>query len=228
MPYRKDNLAAGEVFHLLSRGNNKQIIFHDNRDYIRFLFTILFFQSPIKFSHLSQYVKYFEKHRKFQVSKKIISEIVASRTVELHSFGLMPNHFHLSATGKKDGALSKYLQRIIISATKYNNEKYKDLHIGHLFQGAFKSVLIADNTQLLHLSAYIHRNARELPGWKDKEHFYPWSSYQDYIGENRWGELLKTDLILDQFKNKEEYKHFVDTSPAKTFDEFDPTSEIGA
>ena len=55
--------------------------------------------------------------------------------------------------------------------------------------------------------------------WYKKEDIFPWSSYQDYIGENRWGKLLKTEIILEQFKNEEEYKNFVQTSGAKEMEE---------
>ena len=44
---------------------------------------------------------------------------------------------------------------------------------------------------------------------------YPWSSYQDYVGLNRWGELISTDIILKQFKDQAKYKDFVLESTAK-------------
>ena len=51
-----------------------------------------------------------------------------------------------------------------------------------------------------------------------KEHLYPWSSYQDCIGENRFEELLVTDIITDRYvkdKGVSSYKKFVSSSPAK-------------
>ena len=74
---------------------------------------------------------------------------------------------------------------------------------------------IKNNKQLLYLSTYVHRNPKELSLWKNKEHLYLWSSYQDYITENRWGDLLAGDIIIDQFSNKKEYDKFVKSSPAK-------------
>ena len=62
------------------------------------------------------------------------------------------------------------MQRILNAYTKYFNAKYKKT--GHLFQGPFKAVHIERNEQLLHLSAYIHRNPREIKGWKNREHLY--------------------------------------------------------
>jgi len=65
------------------------------------------------------------------------------------------------------------------------------------------------------MSPHIHRNPREIKGWENKEHLYPWSSFQDYIKENRWGEFLSPNIVLEQFKNPLEYKKNVETSVAK-------------
>ena len=57
--------------------------------------------------------------------------------------------------------------------------------------------------------AYIHLNPKDLNVWKRKEHKYPWSSFQDYAAENRWGKLLGTDFALDYFdSDKNEFKLF--------------------
>lgn len=215
MAFRKEKFVPEEFFHIYNRGNNKQVVYRNKRDYIRFLFSLLYFQSPVSFEQISRQVNYFEKHGKFNVEPETEEKVVNSRFVELTHFVLMPNHFHLSVQEKEEGGISKYMQRILISFTKYANLKYKDTQVGHVFQGAFKAVHQADNNQILYLSAYIHRNPRSLTEWKNKEHLAPWSSFQDYTGENRWGKLLKTDFILDQFENKKDYKYFVDTSSAK-------------
>lgn len=125
----------------------------------------------------------------------------------------MPNHFHLFAQEKKEKGISWYLQRVQDGYAKYFNAKYKKR--GHLFQGTFRAIPVETDEQLLYLSAYIHRNPRDLKEWKDKEHKYPWSSYQDCIGENRWGKLLTSDIFLNQFPSKTSYQNFVDTSTAK-------------
>jgi hypothetical protein len=44
---------------------------------------------------------------------------------------------------------------------------------------------------------------------------YVWSSYPDFIGENRFGRLLTPEVILSQFPDQKEYCNFVLTSPAK-------------
>ena len=210
---RTVKIIPGEYYHIYNRGVNKQKIFLDERDWIRFLFLILYFQSPINFPQIGRSISYFVKNRAFDIKKEVVDKIIKNRYVELINFCIMPNHFHLTIREIKENGVSQYMQRILTAYTKYFNTKYG--RSGHLFQGPFQIVHIKNNEQLLHLSAYIHRNPRELKQWKEKEHQYPWSSYQDYIKENRWNNILKPQIILEQFSNKREYKDFIKTSGTK-------------
>ena len=207
---RKVKISVGEYYHVFNRGNNKQNIFFDNRDWIRFLFLVLYLQSPVNFSQIGRSVSSYIKRSVFGVSTE---RIIKDRYVELVGFTLMPNHFHLIVREFKENGISQYMQRILNAYTKYFNTKHEKA--GHLFQGPFKIVHIEDNEQLLHLSAYVHRNQREIKQWENREYEFPWSSYRDYVVENRWGELLKQQIIIEQFSTIQEYKEFVDTSGTK-------------
>lgn len=214
----KRDISINQYYHIYNRGNDKKNIFLDERDFVRFLFLILYMQSPVVLSNIGQIITNFIKHRMFNISKDTLNKIISNRTVELIEFTIMPNHFHIIVKEIIEGGISKYMQRVQDAYTKYFNIKYG--RTGHLLQGSYKNVRIKNNTQLLHLSAYIHKNPRELKRYKDKENQYPWSSYQDFINKNRWAELLKTDIIIGQFNNQNEYEEFVKTSPAKlTLDE---------
>ncbi|MBI2042334.1 MAG: transposase [Candidatus Nealsonbacteria bacterium] len=136
------------------------------------------------------------------------------RRVELNIFTIMPNHFHLLVQEKTNKGISLYLQRLQNGYAKYFNTKYKKR--GHLFQGAFRAIPVETDEQLLYLSAYIHRNPREIKEWENKELKYFWSSYQDLVVKNRWDKLLRPNIILDQFPNANAYDEFVKTSTAKT------------
>ncbi|MDO8657173.1 MAG: transposase [Candidatus Levybacteria bacterium] len=210
---RKISIAEGEYYHIFNRGNNKQIIFFDKRDKIRFLFLIIYFQACIFFENIGRQVSYFIENETFNIDRDLEKKLLNKRNVELINFVLMPNHFHLTLCEFKEGGISQYMQRVLCAYTKYFNIKYKKS--GHVFQGPYKAVNIENNNQLLYLSTYIHCNPREIPEWKNKEHVYPWSSYQDYIKSNRWGKLLKQDIILKQFSSKEEYSIFIKSSSAK-------------
>jgi putative transposase len=213
---RNIQISVDEYYHVYNRGAHKRIIFHDVADYARFLFLILYFQSAIGFDQVSRCVRRFVKHRVFDVDETDASQIISGRYVELISFCLMPNHFHLILREIQEGGIARYMQRVLNSYTKYYNARYKTS--GHLFQGPYKAVYVEENEQLLYLSAYINRNPRKLPRWENEEQKYEWSSYQDYIGENRWGKLLSTELILGQFETADEYGKFVHTSAAKMRD----------
>jgi putative transposase len=211
---RNIEISIGETYHVYNRGTQKKVIFHDDTDYARFLFLILYLQSPLAFDQISRIVQRFVKHRVFDIDLSDLAEITQNRYVELISFCLMPNHFHLVLREVEQGGIARYMQRVLNGYTKYYNAKYETS--GHLLQGPYKAVHVANNEQLLHLLAYVHRNPRELPGWKNREESYMWSSYQDYTGTNRWGETLNTHLALEQFKTKSDYREFVETSTAKT------------
>lgn len=204
----------------MNRGNQKQLIFKDDKDRLRFLFLILYFQSPQTFPSLNRHIVQNPilninniGQKCFNVSDKDVADIIKNRYVELIAFELMPNHFHLLIREKIEGGISQYMHRVLISYTKYFNKKYDQS--GHLFQGPYKARHQKDENHLFYTSAYIHSNARELKDWKRREHLYPWSSYPDYIGENRWGELLANDIIRGQFENGNEYKEYVEWTDIK-------------
>ncbi len=215
MAYRRTTFAPNEHYHLYNRGNNKQQIFHGENDYLRFLFNLLYFQSPLAFSDISERVGLFKRTGNFGISEEIQKTIISRRTVVLVAFCLMPNHFHLIVQELESGGISKYLQRVLNAYSKYANKKYPEKHVGHVFQGPFKGVRQKTDEQLLYLSAYVHRNPKGITKWAEREKEYPWSSFQDFIDLNRWGDLLLRPVVLEQFKNSKEYEHFVDTSTAK-------------
>lgn len=200
-------------FHIYGRGNYKQDVFLSEKDYARFLFLVVYHQSPTSFTNVTRRVSHYVQHRMFNISEDEVREISDKRHVELINFALMPNHFHLTVFEKEDGGISRYMQRILNGYTKYHNTKYEKS--GHLFQGPFKARHIEDDNYLSYLSAYIHKNPTEIAGWKNKEHVYPWSSFQDYVADNRWGKLLNHEIVTQKFTDGEEYKEFVNTSGAK-------------
>jgi len=125
----------------------------------------------------------------------------------------MPNHFHFILKETQEGGISKFMQRLADAYTKYFNLRHG--RSGHLFGGRFQSVHVDRNEYLNYLSAYIHLNPRELAKWRGKEIEYPWSSFQDFVKENRWGQFLSNPIILEQFENGDEYRNFVEDTPIR-------------
>ena len=213
MPIRKVTFAPGEHYHICFRGNNKQIIFRSEMDRARLLFLLLYLQSPENIQNISRVVSECRRNGNWNIDENLLSKIVKTRYVALEAFAFMPNHAHLAVREDQEQGIVRYLQRVLNAYAKYFNTKYET--VGHLFQGPYRAVHVEDNDQMLYLSTYIHRNPRELSEIRGSEHNYEWSSYQDYLGENRFGELLDSSLVLEQFDSSKEYRLFVDSSVAK-------------
>jgi len=104
----------------------------------------------------------------------LIGEVSTRFQIDVLAYVLMGNHYHvLLKTG--EGNLSKAMQWLGTTYTrKFNNRHDRS---GHLFQGRYKSFLVENETYLLRLSCYIHRNPlragiverladyRKAPGW---------------------------------------------------------------
>ncbi len=84
----------------------------------------------------------------------------------------------------------------------------KNIRSGALFQGRFKSIHVDSNDYLLYLSAYISKNYF-IHGLGQED--WKYASLVEYKNiQLEAFSVCKTDLILDQFKNLNEYLEFVD------------------
>lgn len=126
------------------------------------------------------------------------------------AYCLNPNHFHFILEEITDRGIEKFMQKLGGGFTRYFNEKYH--RSGVLFQGKFKSVHINSDDYLLFLSAYINLNYRI--------HKVPTklacSSWDEYTSNDKGKEMCLKDIIIDRFKNKEEYKEFAESSAGET------------
>lgn len=194
MASRNVVFANNEFYHVVNRGVEKRIVFLDKRDCRRFVETLDYYRfknPPTRFSF---------RKRPIASRKKIASPPI----VEVVSFCLMPNHFHLLLKQKSNNGLSVFLSKVSNSYTKYFNTKHK--RVGPLFQGSFKAVRIEDDNQLLHVSRYIHLNPLIDYIVKDLKNF-PFSSYGEFLGLKDG--FCQKDYILDHFKSPKDYEEFV-------------------
>ncbi len=204
----------GEYFHVFNRGVEKRRIFLDDKDRWRFITLLIVSQGSVTFDQTARLVPLVAH---FKLDNKLLKDVLRTRHIELVNFCLMSNHFHLILMEKKDGGISKFMQRVADAYTKYFNIRYK--RNGHLFGSRFQSRHIDSNEYLNYLSAYIHLNPRELKEWRGEEVRYPWSSFQDLVLENRWGSFLNPSIVLEQFKDGHDYRNFVEETPAKELKE---------
>src|SRR3972149_1117232 len=114
------------------------------------------------------------------------------KSLELLSYCLMPNHFHLLVKQVAKTSMESFIHSLLLRYSMYFNKKYD--RVGPLFQGRFKGVLIDNDSYLLHLTRYIHLNPSEYV--KDLSAAY--SSYAEYLGlrNTLW---VKTDFLFNFF-----------------------------
>jgi len=135
---------------------------------------------------------------------------------------LMPNHFHLLIKQEIDGGITRFMRKLGVGYSMFFNIKYQ--RSGSLFGGLFKSKLIGkDDDYMKQLFGYIHINPLdiEFPNWKhdvikatgNMKKFltvYPYSSYLDYIGENRVEKnIINPENFPEYFQNAQSFEDFV-------------------
>lgn len=193
---RRDHkkFTTGSIHHIYNRGNNKERIFFDEQDYRAFLFRISL--------ALGIDPKIIDKEELLRMPKSRIRISTSKKDIfKLHSFCLMPNHFHLLLEQCEEGSISRFIHKISTSFSMYINKKYK--RVGHVFQDRFKSVLIESNNQLMWASSYINMNPVK-DGLVINPYEYKWSSYNDFA-DNRNLPIISKDLIGEIFNSKENF-----------------------
>lgn len=205
-------LGDEEYYHIFNRGAHKDELFKSPRDYSRFLSSVYYF-NDMNFN--PQNYEYQEYTDLAPTKEKRIE------MVDLIAWCLIPNHYHFLLRQKIEKGITKFMRRLGTGFTMYINIKYK--HSGHIFEGPFKSKPISHNTQLQHLTRYIHLNPLDIydPNWRERgvrnieksKNFiisYQWSSLNDYLGNKQYPHLLSPvtkEIIFSN--NPKKYMEFL-------------------
>ena len=148
MPRHARKQSATGIYHVMARGNNRDIIFHDAEDFDYFIKTL-------------------------KLCCNINEKNPTSDHTQIYAFCVLNNHFHLLIKEDKNG-ISYFMKRLMIRYAQYYKEKYE--HTGHLFQDRFKSIPVEDEEYLLSAYRYIARNPVEAMICNQPED-YEWSSF---------------------------------------------------
>ena len=219
MPYRRQHFVNNEIYHIVLRGIDDNLIFKDTNDYYRGIFSIYEFNTtkPVVI----------RERRKARVQLKKINRDPVSvidkrdKLVEVLAFCFMPNHVHLLLKQLKDDGITKFMSKVGAGYGGYFNRKYQ--RKGYVFQNRFSAVHIKDDNQLKIVYVYIHTNPIALiePGWKEKGikspeeaikflANYKWSSYPDYIGKKNFTSVTDRGFILEIMNDEQSCKEFVE------------------
>jgi REP element-mobilizing transposase RayT len=175
----------GALYHVMLRGNRKQEIFRDERDY----------------RHLD----------------RLVGASLERYGSEVHAYCWMPNHLHLLM---RAGVVPVHraIHYFAMMYAKYFN--FRHGHVGHLFQGRYKSRLVDSDGYFLQLLRYIHLNPVKA-GLAERVEQYRSSSMQTYMNLTNCP-YLNQSIAMQYFSH--DRRRFYRFMSAKD-DSFDPWAE---
>ena len=239
MPVKRPRLVINEIYHVLLRGVGDSLIFKNDDDRYRTMFSLYEFNTaePVV-------IRERRRRRRRKTSKEQFSEDLGEvnmrkkKLVEVLAFYLMPNHIHLLLRQVVNNGITQFMRKFGAGYATYFNRKYS--RRGHLFEGRFKAVHIKDNDQLQIVFAYIHTNGVALiePQWKEKGvrdfkrvikflENYKWSSYQDYLGKKNFPSVTKRDFLSEVMGGEKGCRKFVNDWIKYKESIADDTAEVG-
>ncbi len=209
---RKDKLVSDNIYHVYNRGVEKRSLFTNNRDFERFVDDLIIFNDTKPVINPKQRIRDIKN-----------GDHERNLIVDILTFCLMPNHYHLLLRQRKDNGISEFMRKLGSGYANYFNLKHQ--RVGPLFQGKFKSVLVNEESQFLYIPFYIHSNPLDLsfPEWRNKNisetqkaikfiNNYKWSGHSDYAGESSFPLVLQKDFLKSIFGRASAYQ--------KAFQEF--------
>jgi putative transposase len=117
----------------------------------------------------------------YEVFLGIVRHGTREEGVDIHSYTMMRNHYHLQVTPKHAFALPRAMKRVHSDYSCYYNRKRR--RTGTIWGNRYRPVLIEDDRQWLTCLRYIEQNPVRA-GIVSRPEDYAWSSYRVHaLGE---------------------------------------------
>ena len=187
----------GYIFHLFNKSISNYPIFKDLDNSLRFIQALDYYNNTSTKPNLGNYLK------ENQDFSPVLLKEKENCYIKFLAYCIMPDHYHLLIKIIQKNTLSKYINDIENSFSRYFNLKFE--RKGPLWQSSYKSVQIKTNEQLLHVSRYIHNNP-VTSYLVEKPDVWIYSSYKDYL----YRDILNNYLTEISIKNPEAYKKFTE------------------
>jgi putative transposase len=154
MPRRPRNptIFDDQVVHVLNRGNGRQDLFTKDADFAAFIALL-------------------------EDARKRFSDI------RILAYCLMHNHWHLVLWPRRGAGrtLSRFMAWLSSTHVRRWRAHRRNVGLGHLYQGRFKSVIVQHDEHLLTLLRYVEANPRRARMVKRAQD-WPWSSIGSGLG----------------------------------------------
>lgn len=223
MPTKRPQLVNDEIYHIILRAVGDDVIFKDENDYFRGIFSLYEFNN-------SSHVLILKRRRDRLVYKKRAKRMGSDpsqsidkrdKFVEILAFCFMPNHIHIVVRQLQENGISSFVKKVSGGYASYSNLKYK--RKGHLFN-RFKAVHIENDNQLRNVMAYVWCNPISLvePGYKENGvkdikkvlkflfEKYRWSSLWDCVDKENFQSVIGKDYVSKVLGDKKKCKEIIE------------------
>jgi len=120
--------------------------------------------------------------------------------ISIFHYCIMDNHVHLIVWLTESSTISKFMKQVNLSYSVYYNNIYN--YCGHLWQGRFKSKIIADDPYLLQCGKYIELNPVRKGLVRSPEE-YLFSSYNHYANNKSDPLITDSPVYLSMSESKQ-------------------------
>jgi putative transposase len=117
----------------------------------------------------------FDKEGDFLAFKRVVEETLRTCKMRIWAYCLMSNHWHFVVWPESDGDLPTFMQQLTNMHVKRWKEHRREVGLGHLYQGRFKSFPVETDDYFYQVVRYVERNALRANMVLRAED-WPWSS----------------------------------------------------
>ena len=119
-------------------------------------------------------MRLFHKDGDFEAFEHVLAAGLKRYMVDLLTYCLMDNHWHLVVRPSTDEALGRFMGWVCVTHVRRHHAHYHTRGGGHLYQGRFKSFPVQEEVYFLRLCRYVEANALRASLVKRAED-WPWS-----------------------------------------------------
>ncbi len=101
----------------------------------------------------------FRRDQDYLAFETILMEGIKTFDMRLYAHEIMPNHWHLLVSPRKDGDLARFVGWLTLTHTQRYHAYNGTTGFGHLYQGRYKSFIVESDSYFYRVCRYIERNA---------------------------------------------------------------------
>ncbi|MBN1491190.1 MAG: transposase [Phycisphaerae bacterium] len=143
-------------------------------------------------------MRLFREEEDFAAFERVLGEGLERYPVDLLTYCLMGNHWHLVMRPRTDESLGRLLGWVGVTHVRRHHEHYHMRGGGHLYQGRFKGFPVQDDAHFLTVCRYVEANALRA-GLVDRAEAWMWGGL--YARSHRRKPFALADWPVDRPRN---------------------------